>query len=321
MTDRASDATIAEPTEAADPGEAVIPAEPAVEVAGVRVILADQPALRGIDLVIGRGTRLALVGPNGAGKSTLLRVIAGLLRPASGEVRIDGRSLAQDPIHARRAVGLVAHQSMLHPELTAQENLATYARLYGLDRVAERVAAGLDRVGLSARATSRVATLSRGMIQRLALARALLHEPSVLLLDEAETGLDVRARDLLFSVLGADRTATLATHDLAYVAEVADEVAFMSRGRIVGRCPTIGLRASDLSERYAEALAQRPNVHTRRPAGQPTEPDADHSQSSESSPVQSSDASHGQSAIRSQSSADSRLHVADRAPQPAGTVG
>jgi ABC-type multidrug transport system ATPase subunit len=230
----------------------------AVELRRVRVILAEQPVLRGIDLAVHRGAKLALVGPNGAGKSTLLRVVAGLLRPTGGEVVVGGRAMANDSWYARRAVGMVAHQSMLHPELTARENLLTYGRLYGLDRLGERVAAGLERVGLAARADARVATLSRGMVQRLALARALLHEPSVLLLDEAETGLDVRAHDLLVEALGGTLTAILATHDLAYVAEVADEVVFLARGRIVGRCPTSGHSPAELRDRYAEALAQRP---------------------------------------------------------------
>src|SRR4051812_41917091 len=101
----------------AEPGRETETAMAAVEALRLRVVLGEQPALRGIDLIIARGTRLALVGPNGAGKSTLLRVMAGLLRPSSGEVRIDGRSLAGDPWHARRSVGLVGHQAMLHPDL------------------------------------------------------------------------------------------------------------------------------------------------------------------------------------------------------------
>lgn len=238
-----------------------------VELRRVRVMLGEQPVLRGVDLIVARGRKVALVGPNGAGKSTLLRVVAGLLRPSGGEVLVEGRLIASDPWHARRAVGMVAHQSMLHPELTCRENLLTYGRLYGLDRLGERVAAGLDRVGLTRRAGSRVSTLSRGMVQRLALARALLHEPSTLLLDEAETGLDTRARDLLIEALRGDLAAILATHDLGHVAEVADEVVFLARGRVVGRCGLAGLSAPELRERYAEALAPRPAAEARQPVG------------------------------------------------------
>jgi len=238
---------------------------PAVEVRALRVVLGEQPALRGVNLTVARGTRLALVGPNGAGKSTLLRVLAGLLRPESGEVAIHGHTLASDPWGLRRAVGLVGHHAMLHPDLTARENLMVYARLYGLDRAAERVEDGLRAVAVADRATSRVATLSRGMLQRLTLARALLHDPAVLLLDEAETGLDGRARDLLAATLedaSSRRTVVLTSHDLSYVHEVADEVAFMRAGRIVERVRTADLDAAALRQRYADALARRPVAAT-----------------------------------------------------------
>jgi ABC-type multidrug transport system ATPase subunit len=253
--------------------------EHAVEIAGLRVVLGDLTALRGIDLTVGRGTRLALVGPNGAGKSTLLRVLAGLLRPQAGDVRIEGRSLAADPCHARRAVGLVGHQSMLHPDLSARENLTVFARLYGLDRDAERVETGLRSVGLLGRADARASTLSRGMLQRLALARALLHRPSILLLDEAETGLDARAHEMLVAALDAapsdgvpganpgassrngvtppGRTVVLASHDLGFIREVAHEAVFLRSGRVVGRTTTAGLGEDELRARYAEAMAAR----------------------------------------------------------------
>jgi len=149
---------------------------------------------------------------------------------------------------------------MMHPDLTARENLRVFARLYGLARVDERVEIGLRKVGLAERGDDRVATLSRGMAQRLALARALLHDPLILLLDEAETGLDARAHEQLRAALsdrGGHRTVILASHDLRYVSEVADEVAFLRAGRIVGRVPTAGLGAIGLQEQYAEALAQQ----------------------------------------------------------------
>jgi heme exporter protein A len=242
---------------------------PAVEVRGLRVILGEQPALRGVNLIVARGTRLALVGPNGAGKSTLLRVLAGLLRPESGEVAVHGHTLASDPWGLRRSVGLVGHHAMLHPDLTARENLTVYARLYGLDRAAERVEDGLRAVALTDRATSRVATLSRGMLQRLTLARALLHDPAVLLLDEAETGLDARARDLLAATLedgSGQRTVVLTSHDLGYVRDVTDEIAFMRAGRIVERVRTADLDAAALRQRYADALAHRPATSVVQPA-------------------------------------------------------
>jgi ABC-type multidrug transport system ATPase subunit len=244
--------------------------EAALEVRKLRVALGDRPVLRGVDLTVARGTRLALVGPNGAGKSTLLRVVAGLIRPSGGEVLIQGRSLAADPWHARRAIGMVAHHAMLHPDLTARENLTTFGHLYGLDEVEDRVEAALLQVGLERRGDARVATLSRGMLQRLALARALLHDPSVLLLDEAETGLDARAHDWLLSALGARgnrRTVVLASHDLGFVRMAADEVVFLRAGRVAGRVGTVGLGLDDLRERYDDALAARPSAGAGLPVG------------------------------------------------------
>lgn len=232
---------------------------PAIRIRQLRVELGDQTVLRGIDLDVRRGRRVALVAPNGAGKSTLLRVVAGLIRPVSGDVEVDGRSLRADPWHARRAVGMVGHQSMLHPDLTALENLRVYAELFGLDAPKLRAEAVLQEVGLAEHAAQRVSTLSRGMNQRLALARALLHEPSILLLDEAESGLDGRARELLVSALqSAGRTTLLATHDLAFVREVADEAVFLRRGRVAGSLELGAASVQEIQDRYAEALSGQP---------------------------------------------------------------
>jgi heme exporter protein A len=243
-----------------DQAPSASPEPPAVEVSGLRVVLGDRTVLRGVDLVVRRGSRLALVGPNGAGKSTLLRAIAGLVRASGGEVRVEGQPLAADPWRARRAVGLVGHQSMLHPDLTVRENLQLYAQLYGLERVGERVERGLRLANLVERGHSRAATLSRGMIQRLALARSLLHEPTILLLDEAETGLDARSHDVLTAALGDDlgqRTVILASHDLRFVREACGEIAFLVRGRVVGCVQLAGLDDTAVQECYGDVLAAR----------------------------------------------------------------
>jgi heme exporter protein A len=234
--------------------------EPLVEANAVHVALGDTPVLRGISLSLAAGSSLALVGPNGAGKSTLLRTLAGLIRPARGEVRIGGHVLGPRNPAGRMLVGLVGHQAMLYPELTARENLRFYGQLYGLDHLDERVEHGLARLDMARHADRPVSVMSRGMIQRLALSRAMLHEPPLLLLDEPDTGLDARAYDALATIVrerGAGQAIVLASHDLRRVLELADSVAFLRTGRIVDTLATADLTLAELQERYAEALARR----------------------------------------------------------------
>lgn len=173
------------------------------------------PVLRAITLHIGWGERVALLGPNGAGKSTLLKILATLLRPSSGRAWIAQQDLARsaDRATARRWVGFVGHQALLYDDLTVQENLALYARLYGLDAAGERIERALDRCGLTSRRADRVRTLSRGLQQRAALARALLHDPPILLLDEPDTGLDdVGLETLAEIVRRPGHTVLMTTH-------------------------------------------------------------------------------------------------------------
>ncbi|MCC7367630.1 MAG: ABC transporter ATP-binding protein [Chloroflexi bacterium] len=239
-------------------------ARPAVDVRRLRVVLGDQTVLRGIDLTAAAGSRVGLVGPNGAGKSTLLRALAGLLRPERGTILLNGVELAEDPWHGRRAVGVVGHQPMLYPELTARENLQFYARLYGLPDAGARADEGLRRVGLEERAGSRAGALSRGMLQRVALARALLHDPSILLLDEAESGLDAVATDHLLDVLRAEhgrRTVILASHDLSFVQAAAEHVVLLRAGRVVETLDLAGQTLSWLQEQYANVLTRSARPH------------------------------------------------------------
>ena len=200
--------------------------------------------LHDLDLTLGPGEALAVAGPNGAGKSTLLRLLAGLMRPSAGEVRVLGRALAGDSADARRAVGLLSHQSLLYDDLTLAENLTFAARLYGLPRPAEVARAALDAAGLGARAGESPRRLSRGLLQRAAIARALLHGPRVRLLDEPFTALDAASADRLRDVLRASRDEGLGlvivTHHLAEVWDVATRVAVMVDGRWVCDEPRTG---------------------------------------------------------------------------------
>ena len=206
----------------------------AIIVRGVRVAFGATVVLRGVDLDLPWGARLALLGPNGAGKSTLLRAIATLSRPSGGTVRIAGLDAFAESAAVRRLIGVVAHQTYLYDELTALENLRFYADLYDLPDAGVLAAAMLDRVGLTARRNVRAGSLSRGQQQRLTLARALLHDPPLLLLDEPDTGLDLAAFGLLESLLlGEERTVVLTTHNLRQAARLCDRYAILNGGRIV----------------------------------------------------------------------------------------
>jgi ABC-type multidrug transport system ATPase subunit len=194
-------------------------------------------ALAKVTLECRAGEVLGLLGPNGAGKSTLLAILATLLAPSTGEVVYGDRtSQAAGPM-LRARLGFLSHDLHLYPELTARENLEFFARLYGLDRVAERVAASLLRAGLTERANDVVSGFSRGMRQRLALERALLHEPRLLLLDEPFTGLDDASVAALVGRLrelrDAGRITVVVTHDLDVAEMLLDRVAVLRDGRLV----------------------------------------------------------------------------------------
>lgn len=208
---------------------------PLVEARGLTRRYGPVRALSGVDLVLHRGETLLVLGPNGAGKSTLLRTIAGLLRPTAGAVRIDGRPLSRDDPDARRPIGLLSHQSLLYDELTILENLMLAATLYDLPEPRDRALAALAAQGLEARANDRPRSLSRGTQQRAAIARALLHDPALLLLDEPFTGLDAIAADRLRELLLAERTdrrsMVIVTHHAAEAWELATRVGVLRNGQ------------------------------------------------------------------------------------------
>jgi heme exporter protein A len=193
-------------------------------------------ALQSIDLAVNAGDVILLAGPNGAGKSTLLRCLAGLTRPTRGTVRIHDRQLRTD-LAARALVGFLSHQNFLYEDLTARENLRFAARMYGLDGVERRVIDALDTAGLTPRADARVGMLSHGLRQRLAIARATLHGPAVLLLDEPFTGLDAAATDLLQGRIQAEagqgRAVICVTHQPAEIWLHATRVVMLDRGATV----------------------------------------------------------------------------------------
>lgn len=204
------------------------------------------PVLRGVDLDVGQGEFVTLVGPNGAGKTTLMRIVATLLKPSGGSVSVGGWPLPSHAQSVRQHMGLVSHHTMLYGDMTAAENLLYYARLYGVAEPEQRITAVLKTVGLAARQYDFVRTFSRGMLQRLTIARATLHEPDVLLLDEPYTGLDQAAVALLDDLLreqhGRGRTILMITHDLLHGLTICDRIAILHRGKIAADLPTANLQ-------------------------------------------------------------------------------
>ena len=207
----------------------------AIIVKGLEKSYRDWPVLWNLDLTVPWGESLALFGANGAGKTTLLRILAASVRPDAGAVRIGGRDLRRQTGAARRRIGVVGHRSFLYEDLTPRENLLYYARLYGLPNREERAATALERMGLAARANHRVRALSNGMQKRAAIARAILHQPDVLLLDEPEAGLDQDSRRILGELLAEwtaeGRSAVFTTHDVALGMAWGHRAAVLTGGR------------------------------------------------------------------------------------------
>jgi len=212
-----------------------------IEVRALTKTFGPQTALAGIDLHIEPGEWVTLVGPNGAGKTTLLRILATLSRPTSGHVRLWGLDPQRRGDAIRRQIGFFSHRTLLYDDLTAEQNLAFYARVYGLPDGPARSAELLDRLHLTARRHDRVATYSRGMEQRLAMARALLHRPQLLLLDEPYAGLDPLAAEALGRLLtklnAAGCTLLLTTHTLEGRACLGQRAVILRRGRIIHDAP------------------------------------------------------------------------------------
>lgn len=207
-----------------------------IDVQGLFKSFGGHLALRGVDLRVSEGECVVLIGPNGAGKTTLLRILAGLSRPTSGHVYIAGLDLAHDAEPIRRRIGFLSHHPLLYDDLSAEENLRFYGTMYDVPALAARIATLLSEVGLTMRRHDLVRTYSRGMRQRLSIARALLHDPPILLLDEPYTGLDQQAADMLDALLqqvGATRrTVVLTTHNLDQGLKLGRHVILLAQGEI-----------------------------------------------------------------------------------------
>jgi heme exporter protein A len=210
--------------------------EPLITVRKLDKTFGARWALRNVSFQVSQGEIVALVGPNGAGKTTMLRIIATLSRPNDGSIDIGRIPLAQHPNAARSSIGFVGHQTFMYDDLTAEENLTFYARLYDIANIPQRVREVAQRVGIEHRLGDVTRTLSRGLQQRLTLARMLLHQPAVLLLDEPYTGLDKLAADLLDQIMidakKEGRGILFSTHDLERGLAICDRALIMSAGRL-----------------------------------------------------------------------------------------
>ncbi|HYR42058.1 MAG TPA: heme ABC exporter ATP-binding protein CcmA [Terriglobia bacterium] len=209
----------------------------ALEAEDIRKTFGHFTALNGITLSVKRGEFLALFGRNGAGKTTFLKIAATLVRYTYGKLRIEGIDIREEPEKARRHIGFLSHNTYLYRDLSPIENLRFFCRLYGMPDSEEKILSLLDRVGLRRRASDPVRGFSRGLHQRLGIARVMLHDPSIILLDEPYTGLDANAVEILNQILdqasAAGRTIILTTHDLEQGLRSATRAAIIDRGKIV----------------------------------------------------------------------------------------
>ncbi|HIE24984.1 MAG TPA: heme ABC exporter ATP-binding protein CcmA [Anaerolineales bacterium] len=216
--------------------------------------------LKDMDFSVENGEFVALIGPNGAGKSTFLRILASLTRPTMGKVSVAGYLLPKESAEVRHELGVVSHLPLLYVDLTAEENLTFYGKMYNLPDLATRINEVLEMVGLPARRNDLVRTYSRGMQQRLAIGRAVLHDPSVMLFDEPYTGLDQDASamldDVLRTVAARGRTVIMTSHDLARTEDLATRFDVLSRGKIVASATQKDFGNGNLLSFYKDVLAE-----------------------------------------------------------------
>lgn len=225
-----------------------------IEIQGLTKAFGHHLALRGLDLKIRQGEKVAIFGPNGAGKTTLIKVLATIMNISSGKVLITGLNSRDNAEKIRRQIGVITHQTFLYGNLTASENLEFYGRMYDVPQRKERINEVVNMVEMTPRLHDRVNTLSRGMQQRIAIARALLHRPTILLLDEPETGLDQQATSILWEILSAEgegkRTIVLTTHSLERGLALCDRLLILNQGKIAYEGSGQTMNLADLKQTY-----------------------------------------------------------------------
>lgn len=226
----------------------------AIEVKNLTKFFDNHPALDGIDLTVEPGETLAIFGPNGAGKTTLIKILASIMKASAGEVFINGFDIKHNAEDVRSQIGIVSHQTFLYNNLTAYENLLFYSRMYDVADSKQRIYQVVSMVGMQLRMHDRISTLSRGMQQRLSIARCLIHKPSIILLDEPETGLDQQAISMLWGALKEDgvkkRTIVFTSHSLERGLNACDKLIIMNKGKIAHLQPSMDLDLAGLEKAY-----------------------------------------------------------------------
>jgi heme exporter protein A len=226
----------------------------AIEVEALSKSFGNNRALSDIDLKVGRGEHVTVFGPNGAGKTTLVKILSTLSRPSAGMVRVDGEDIRNNPVKIRRRISLVSHETFLYDDLTVYENLKFYGKMYDVPDLEENIHEVVSRVRLESRLHDRICILSHGMQQRVSIARAIIHNPSILFLDEPEVGLDPQAvvmlRDVLESVNTPERTIVMTTHNLKQGVEMGDRVIILDGGKIVYQASRSEIEAANFQEIY-----------------------------------------------------------------------
>lgn len=211
--------------------------ESAISITKLSKIFGNIRALDALDLEIASGDSFALLGPNGAGKTTLVKIISTIMRPTSGEVIVDGYRVLDEKEKVRERLGLISHQTFLYDDLSAEENLIFFKNLYHLDNGGKRVEEVLKMVKLFPRRSDEVRTFSRGMKQRLSIARALLHDPPILILDEPTSGLDIAGKKDFYTMIeqfkSEGRTIVITTHDINEVKLIADSIGVIMSGKLL----------------------------------------------------------------------------------------
>jgi heme exporter protein A len=226
----------------------------AIDVRNLTKSFGNHLALDGIDLTVEPCETLAIFGPNGAGKTTLIKILASIMKPSAGEVFINGFDIKHNAEDVRSQIGIVSHQTFLYNNLTAYENLLFYSRMYDVADSKQRIYQVVSMVGMQLRMHDKISTLSRGMQQRLSIARCLIHKPLIILLDEPETGLDQQAISMLWGALKEDgvkkRTIVFTSHSLERGLNACDKLIILNKGKIAHLQPSMGLDLAGLEKAY-----------------------------------------------------------------------